>query len=319
MKIGIITANPAELHRRFMEAVPPEMETSVVADSASDEDKISACRDTDAIILVAPTVRAEVLRQCPKVKLLQGTRAGYERLDLEAINALGIPFANNGGSNAIPVAEHSVALMLALGRGIVRQAKNVRERRWNQGLREVPTWELSAKRVGIIGLGPIGRATARILTGFGCDTVYNKTSPAAPEVEEELKARYLPLDELLSTSDVVTVHVSLTEHTRKLIAARELALMKPTADLINTSRGAVIDETALVHALTSGGLAGAGLDVLEEEPAPEDNPLLGLDNVIVTPHQSGISREYTPRSAAFAFANVRRACLGEPIQSLVTA
>ncbi len=317
MKVGIITVNPPELQRRFMEAAPPDMETAVVSDSTSDEEKIAACRDADAIILVSPSVSVEVLRHCPRVKLLQGTRAGYENLDLKAINALGIAFANNGGSNAIPVAEHSVALMLALCRGIVRQVRNIQENRWNEGLREFPTWELSGKRVGIVGLGPIGRATARIVTGLGCEAVYYKTSPALRDVEEALQARFMALDELLSTSDVVTLHVALNESTRGLIGARELSLMKPTAILINTSRGAVIDESALVEALSNSRLAGAGLDVLQEEPVDEGNPLLKLSNVIVTPHQSGISREYSPRSAAFAFANVRRALLGEPVQSLI--
>ncbi len=318
MKVGIITWSTPERHRQFMESAPADIETAVVADTASNEEIIAACHDADAIILSAPKVSVEVLRECPNLKLLQGILAGYDQLDLKAISALGIPYANNGGGNAIAVAEHSVGLMLALGRGIVRQANNVRERRWNQGMREVPTWELTAKRVGLIGLGPIGRATARLLTGFGCDTVYYKTSPATAEVEGELPARYVPLDELLSTSDVVSIHVSLTESTRNLIGARELGLMKPTALMINTSRGAVIDQTALYEALAGGRLAGAGLDVLVEEPSPEDNPLLDLGNVIVTPHQSGGSLESGPRSAAFAFANMRRALLGEPIQSLIT-
>ena len=153
--------------------------------------------------------------------------------------------------------------------------------------------------------------------GFGGETVYYKRTPALSALETELRAKYVPFDELMSTSDAISVHLALTAESRQLIGAREIGLMKPTAIIVNTSRGGVIDERALYEALRDGRIAGAGLDVLEQEPTPNDNPLLDLDNVIVTPHQSGVSRESGPRGTRFALENARRAVNGEPILSVI--
>lgn len=319
MKIAIVTTPTPERQKQFTQAAPPDVECVFVADSGSDEEKIAALKDAEAVIMGSPTANLtpDILRHCPRVKLVQSILAGYDRIDVKGMSELGIPFANNGGGNAVPVAEHAMALMLALGRPIVTQSRNARERKWNQGLRGASSWELTGKRVGILGLGPIGQAMARMLKGFTTDVVYHKRTQASPELEAELGVRYVSLDELMSTSDAITVHLALTADSRKLIGAREIALMKPTAFIVNTSRGGVIDEQALYEALRDGRIAGAGLDVLEQEPTPDDNPLLDLENVIVTPHQSGISRESGPRSARFAFENARRAVLGEPLQSVI--
>ena len=318
MRIGIVTWNSPERHKLFMEQAYPDMKTSVVADSASDEEKIEACRDADVIILVAASLSVDVVKVCPNVKLLQGIGAGFDKVDVRAINALGVPYANNGGSNAIPVAEFTVSFISGLARGVFRGAQNAKDGNWNSGLSETPSWEIEGKRVGIIGMGAIGQRVAKMLTGFDCDTVYYKRMPVSTELEQELHARYLPLDELLRTSDVVTMHNSLNKSTIGMIGKEQLAMMKPSAFIVNTTRGACIDQEALYEALTTGGIAGAGLDVLAEEPTSSDNPLWKLANVIITPHQSGISQESISRSAAFAFANARRAALGESIQSLVT-
>jgi phosphoglycerate dehydrogenase-like enzyme len=319
MKVAVITAITPERQQTFKNAALPDMELTFVADAGTPEEMAAGCKDADAIILGAPTANltADILRQCPNVKLVQSILAGYDRIDVKGMSDLGVPFANNGGSNAVPVAEHSLGLLLALGRGIVRGARSAREKRWNEGSRGVPTWELTGKRVGIVGLGPIGQAMARMLVGFGGETVYYKRTPASPQLEAELKAKFVPLDELMSTSDAIAVHLALTPETRGLIGAREIGLMKQTAIIVNTSRGAVIDEKALYEAIRDGKIAGAGLDVLEQEPTPPENPLLDLDNVIVTPHQSGISRESGPRGTRFAIENVRRAVLGEPILSVI--
>ncbi len=317
MKIGIITAPSRQ--PQFSQVASPDMELVFVSDEATDDEKAMGLKDVEAVLLGAPTalISLDVLRQCPNVKLVQSIMAGYDRFDIKGMSDLGIAFANNGGGNAVPVAEHALGMLLAMGRNIVRQAANTKARKWNEGMRAFPTWELSGKRVGIVGLGPIGQAMARLLLGFGTDTVYYKRTPAAPELEADLKARYVSLDELMSTSDAISVHLALTPQSRQLIGAHEIGLMKPTAIIVNTSRGAVIDEAALYEALKDGRIAGAGLDVFEQEPTPNDNPLLDLDNVIATPHLSGGSRESGPRSARFAMENVHRALQGEPIRSLI--
>jgi len=316
VKIGIVTWNSGERHKLFMEQAYPEMETCIVADSASDEEKIEACRDVEAIIMVAASISVDVLKSCPKVKLLQGIGAGFDKVDVKAINALGIPYANNGGSNAIPVAEFTLSLITGIARGVFRGIQNAKEGNWNSGLRETPSWEITGKCIGIIGMGAIGQRVARMLVGYDCDTVYYKRNRLSSELELKLHARYLPLNELLQISDVVTMHNSLNSSTIGMIGREQLAMMKPSSFLINTTRGACIDQQALYESLIDGRIAGAGLDVLEQEPTPRDNPLWQLNNVVITPHQSGISQESVTRSAAFAFANVRRAVLGEVIQSL---
>lgn len=318
MKIGIVTMNSPERHRLFMEHAYPEMEVSVVSSTASDEEKIEACRNAEAVIMAAPGISLDFLQHCPNVKLLQSTFAGYDNVDIKGINDLGIAFANNGGGNAIPVAEYTMGLISGFTRGVFRGVQNAKAGNWSTGLREFPTWELTGKCVGIIGMGAIGQRVARMLTGYECDTVYSKRNRLSPELEKELHARYLPLDELLQVSDFVTLHNSLNKSTRGMIGKEQLALMKPTSIIINTTRGACIDQDALYDALVNGGIAGAALDVLAEEPTPQDHPIWQLDNVVITPHQSGISRESVARSAAFSFANVRRAVLDEPIESLVT-
>ncbi len=317
MKIGIITA--PERQQQFTRVAQPDMECVFVSDAASDDEKAAGLKEVDAILVGAPTalLSVDVLRQCPNVKLVQSILAGYDRFDIKGMSELGVPFANNGGGNAVPVAEHALGMVLGLCRNIYRQAANARARKWNEGMRAIPSWELSGKRVGLVGFGPIGQAMARLLLGFGTDTVYYKRTQAPAEVEAELHARYVPLDELMSTSDVISVHLPLTPETRHLLGARELGLMKPTSVIVNTSRGGVIDEQALIEALQAGRIAGAGLDVTDPEPANDDNPLLDMDNVILTPHLSGGSRESGQRSARFAMENMRRAVLGEPIQSVV--
>jgi phosphoglycerate dehydrogenase-like enzyme len=318
MKIALVTTINPERQRIFMEHATPEMEVTIVSSTAPDEEKIEACRDAEAVILGAPGFSLDFLKHCPNVKLLQSILAGYDNIDVKGLNDLGIAFANNGGGNAIPVAEYTMGLINGVTRGVFRGVQSAKAGNWNAGLREFPTWELTGKCVGIIGMGAIGQRVAKMLTGYECDTVYTKRNRVSPEVEQELHARHVQLEELLRVSDYVTMHNSLNASTRGMIGKEQLAMMKPTAIIINTTRGACIDQDALYEALTNGTIAGAALDVLAEEPTPQDHPIWKLDNVVITPHQSGLSQESISRSAAFSFANVRRALLGEPIQSLIT-
>jgi phosphoglycerate dehydrogenase-like enzyme len=177
-------------------------------------------------------------------------------------------------------------------------------------------FELTNKTVGIIGLGPVGRHVAKRLTGFDTRTIYHDTVELPLEVQKNLKAQPVPMDELLRGSDIVGAHVPLTRRTRGMISERELAMMKPSAVLINTCRGPVVGEEALYRALVDGQIAAAGLDVLEEEPPSKDNPLLDLGNVVVTPHMAYQSVETSGRAAEFAYANISRALAGETPQSL---
>src|SRR5215510_12337115 len=187
-------------------------------------------------------------RAAPRLKLVQLLSAGYDNVDLQAARRAKVPVCNNGGANAISVAEHSLMLMLAGGR-------------WRGNGPAPRLYELYGKTLGIVGLGTIGKKTARLAQAFGMRLQYYDIRRLSEDAEDQLGVRFRLLRELLATSDVVSLHVPLNASTRGMIGAAELALMKPLAILINTSRGPVIDETALYQALSTGKLFGAGLDV----------------------------------------------------------
>ena len=301
----------------MLENAPDSLEVTVVDQTLPDEEKIELCRDADAII--SSDVTLNVLRQCPNVKIIQTLSAGYDRLDLESILEMGIPVANNGGANAISVSEQTIALMIGIGRNLMAQwDSTTRQRAWRSNLYQTDLTEITDKTVGIVGLGRIGRQVAKRLTGFDTRTVYYDIVDIPDDVRQEVKAEPVGFDELLQTSDFVSMHVPLTRRTRGMMSDREFDMMKPTAFFINLCRGPVVDEAALYRALTEGKIAGAGLDVLEVEPTPADNPLFDLDNVIITPHMAGQSQETALRAAHFAYGNILRVLNGNEAESLVT-
>jgi phosphoglycerate dehydrogenase-like enzyme len=171
--------------------------------------------------------------------------------------------------------------------------------------------------VGIVGLGRIGQRVARRLQGWDCRLIYYDVVNHPPTLEAELHVTKMPLDDLLRTADIVTLHVPLNRQTKGLISDREFGLMKPTAILINACRGPVVDEAALIRALKAQKIMAAGLDVLEEEPTPADNPLLDMDNVLVTPHLAAFAQESFEKSRAFAIQNAARVAGGEAPESVV--
>ncbi len=301
----------------MLDNAPDNLEVTVVDRTLPAAEQIALCRDADAII--SSEVTTDVLRECPNVKLIQTLSAGYDRMDLETILEMGIPVANNGGANAISVSEQTIALMIGIGRNLMAQWETAsRQRQWRGNLYQTDLSEVTDKTVGIVGLGRIGRQVAKRLTGFDTRTIYYDMVDVPADVQQEIKAEPVGFDELLETADIVTLHVPLTRRTRGMMSDGEFDRMKPSAFLINLCRGPVVDEAALYRALTEGKIAGAALDVLEVEPTPEDNPLFDLDNVIITPHMAGQSRETALRAAHFAYANILRALNGEELESLVT-
>jgi phosphoglycerate dehydrogenase-like enzyme len=228
--------------------------------------------------------------------------------------------ANNGGGNSWAVAEHTVALILALYRRLLQCDRSTRQGTWRDAIMDgMNTYLLADKSVGIVGLGRIGKKVARRLKPFETRLIYNDLL-AFPDYERELAMPRVSLDELLRRSDIVTLHVPLTSKTRGFIGRRGLfELMKPTAILINTCRGPVVDEPVLIEALKKGRIRGAGLDVFEREPINPDNPLLKLENVVLTPHGAGGAYEGWFRQADFAFGNIMRVYRGLPPESVVTS
>jgi len=250
-------------------------------------------------------------RSVPKLKLMQLLSAGYDDVDIEAARRAKVPVCNNGGANAISVSEHAMMLMLAVSRRVVWQHGNVSGGRWRGNGPAPRMYEVFDKTLGIVGLGTIGKKVARLGRAFGMRVQYYDIARLPEHEEDALGVRFRLLRELLSTSDVVTLHVPLNDSTRHMIGSAELALMKPEAIIVNTSRGPVIDEPALTRALLDNKLFGAGLDVFDQEPPPPNNPLLKLDNVLLTSHFAGPTWDNHVARFRNAFDNVQRVHRGE--------
>ena len=302
----------------LQQLAPDSLELRQVDPDLSDDEMIEALAVVEAVIAFPPKFSTAVAEQCPDLKFIQALAAGYEDIDVAAMRRLGISVANNGGSNAVSVSEHCLGLMLALYRRLMDAWQNTKSGKWTDGIGHLPfRSEITGKTVGIVGFGNIGRQVARRLTGFDCRILYFDFIDETPGRELEFGARFTPMDELLRQSDIVTLHVPHTAETTGLISKRELGLMKRSAILINACRGPVVDEDDLIDALRSGEIAGAGLDVLIEEPTPPDNPLLSMDNVIVTPHWAGGTREGSERSLKFSVDQCVRLSQDRPLLSLV--
>jgi phosphoglycerate dehydrogenase-like enzyme len=247
----------------------------------------------------------------PRLRLIQLLSAGYDAVDLLAARRARVPVCNNGGANAISVAEHALLLMLAVSRRVIWQHASVSGGRWRGNGPAPRMYELNNKTLGIVGLGTIGKKVARLAQAFGMRVLYYDIARLSEDAEDALGVRFRLLRELLAEADIVSMHVPLDHSTRGMIGAGELALMKPLAILVNTARGPVVDERALQAALAGGRLFGAGLDVFDPEPPASVNPLLKLDNVVLTAHFAGPTWDNHVARFRNAFDNVQRVARGE--------
>ncbi len=251
-------------------------------------------------------------KSAPKLKLIQLLSAGYDRVDIEAARRAGVPVSNNGGANAVAVAEHAIMLMLAVCRRLVWQHSMTASGRWRgNDVANVRLYELYGRTLGIIGLGNIGKKVARMAQAFGLTVQYFDILRMTEDAADALGVRFRLFDEVLRSADIVSLHVPLTPQTRHMIGAAQFAKMKPTAYLINTCRGPVVDEKALIEALNNNTIAGAGIDVFDQEPPPSDNPLFGMANVVLTPHFAGPTWDNQQARFRNGFDNVQRVARGE--------
>lgn len=296
---------------------PAEFAVTTASSKLPPEEQVKLTQDADFIILFPGIISAEALRAAQKLKLIQLVSAGFDTLDIDLCKELEIPVSNNGGTNSTDVAEHTITLILAWYRQLGAMDRNVRTGKWEAIDSGVSTYTINGKTVGLVGLGNIGRKVARLLRAFGATVYYTDAFPAPPEVEQELGVTRVSLDELLAQSDIVSLHVPLNNETRGLMGEAQFAKMKPSALLVNTCRGPVVNEAALIKALQNKQIAGAALDVLEKEPPAPDNPLFAMDNVLLTPHIAGVTRDTWARRGEFIFANLQRVWRGEPPQAVI--
>jgi len=305
---------------RLIERAPAGLEVGSVGPDANDAEVRAAIRDADIVVAWRVQPTAETLGTAKRLKLVQSLGAGVNLDWVSSLAEFGIPVANNGGANSVAVAEHAIMLMIALGRGLESQMLQVRAGQYRKGLFERwdQTHEIAGRRVGIVGLGHIGFNVARRLSGWRADIVYHDIATMPPEREQAANATRVGLDELLRTSDIVTLHTPLTPASRGMIGQRELNLMKRDALLVNTSRGPVIDEAALIEALRTRRIRGAALDVTEEEPIPAGHPLLDLENVVLTPHAAMLAVESLEKAFDFALQNAARLMAGDEPEAIVT-
>jgi len=273
-------------------------------------EQLRRVRDADVILNSRGAVRwpGELLRQLPRLRLICAFAIGTDSIDLAAAQELGITVCNVPGRTAPMVAEHALALMLAAAKRVVYQTDELRAGRWGS---QPDNIFLQGKTLGVVGLGHIGSRVAALGQAIGMRVIAWTFHPS-PERAARLGVTLVELDDLLRQSDVVSLHLRLTAESRGLIGARELGLMKPGAILVNTARGALVDEAALVAALEAGHLAGAGLDVFREEPLPPDAPILRCRHVVLTPHNADTTPEGIDAVNAGAIDNAIAFLEGRP-------
>ena len=311
-KVVFLTGLPEQIVEVVLGYNPEGWTTSVVRDDMPLEDQKGAVADADFIMVYRAYFHDDVLCAARKVRVVQTLAAGYDSLNLRLMRELEVPCCNNGGANSLAVADHAVLLMLTLYKQLLAADMSTREGRWSQPISGANTFEMAGKLVGILGFGNIGRQVAKRVQGFDARVQYFDLFPQSPEREQELSVTRVGLEELFATSDIVTCHTPLTPATRHIVSRDLISKMKRTAILINTSRGPVVDESALIDALSEGRIAGAGLDVFETEPIDPGNPLLSMDNVVVTPHSAGTTWDTWFRRAEFAYRNMKGVWDGEP-------
>ena len=315
-KVVFLTGLPDVIVDVVTSYSPAGFTTAVVDGRQPERDQIEAISDADFIMVYRAELSDNVLKAAPKARMVQLLSAGYDTMNLKLMRELEIPCANNGGANSWAVADHAVLLMLSLYKRLVQSDKATRDGRWNEPIDGANTFEMADKLVGVLGIGNIGRRVARRVQGFDARVHYYDKYGLSQAQERELDVRGVTIKELFITSDIVTCHTPLTPETHRIVSAEMLALMKPTAILINTSRGPVVHEAALIEALQRNKIAGAGLDVFEKEPVEPDNPLLTMDNVVVTPHSAGTTWNTWFRRAEFAYRNMKGVWEGQPPQAI---
>jgi phosphoglycerate dehydrogenase-like enzyme len=296
--------------------IPPGFRLEAIPRDCPKPEKLGLYARADFLMLFSADPSPDEFEALKSVKLIQLLSAGYNKFDMATANRMRIPVANNHG-NAIAVAEFSILLMLALLRKLAIHEQTTRAGQWLEHRLMADLGELAGRTVGLIGMGHVGREAARRLRSFDASLLYFDVRRLSDEDENRLGLLFAPLTELVEASDIISIHAALTPQSKGLIGPKEFDLMKPTALLINTSRGELLDQAELVRRLTERRIAGAALDVFTQEPPPSDDPLFLLDNVLVTPHMAGATLDTWARRLRISYRNFQSLRAGRPAEFIV--
>ena len=304
---------PVHLIKPILDEIDAEL---VIARPTTDPEIIEAGRDADAIIMHGSVpFTKEIISQLKRCKVVCRTGVGVDRMDLQAAEEFGIKICNAAGCNSIEVAEQTIGLLIAISRKLVRMNQYVRDGKWRRHTAELHAYRgrvyrIAGRTLGIVGLGHVGRQVAPRAQGLKLN-VQAVDPYLAQKIARDLGVKLISLDELIRTSDFISLHAPLTSHTRKMFGKAQFEAMKPTAYLINCARGGLVDTDALYDALVAGKIAGAALDVTDPEPLPPDHRILTLPNVIVTCHTAANSDESYVDCQTHAAREVARVLRGE--------
>ncbi len=308
-----------ELWDIFLAAKPKDWKDfTLVSPDDGEQKMLKEMEDADYLLpIMAWPVTPKMIGVAKHLKLIQTPWQGTETLPVKEALEKGIYVANGGGANAISVAEYTTLLILACLKRLLQFNQSIREGKWRGTMDRKGSHELYDRTVGIVGFGNIGRRVAKLCYAYGANIIFYEKMFVPYALRADSKAKPVTLDELLAKADIVTVHVPSLTSTKKMIGWNEFNKMKPSAYIVNTSRGANIDEAALIRALKEGKIAGAGIDVFEQEPTDPKNPLLNMPNVVATPHSAGNTWENWVPTFETVWGNVERVSKGqEPINRI---
>ena len=310
MKIALAGPYPAGTLEGFQALLPNHTIQPIAT-----QEEYEALTDVECVIVRVLKTPEAVLANKPNLKAVIRWGAGYDSVDIQAAGRRGILVLNTPGVNAYAVAELAVGMMVILNRKVLGFWKNAQQGNWDRGA--FSSLSLNHKTVGIVGGGNIGRRVAALVQAFGAQVIYYDAFRMAPEREQQLDMTYVSLEELVAQSDLISLHVPLLDSTHHIISAEQLSHMKPTACLINTARGGLIDDAALLQALQEGRLAGAGLDCVEDENPPVAQGLLAAPNVLITPHIGGSAADLADAMIPAIAASVQSVAQGGPVEHVV--
>ncbi|WP_207513642.1 D-2-hydroxyacid dehydrogenase [Longitalea luteola] len=306
------TLNPGDLSWKPVE----QFGEVTVYDRTQPQEIIDRCRDAQIVLTNKVPFNEATLAELPQLKMIAVTATGYNIIDVQAATKKNIIVCNVPAYGVASVAQHTIALLLELTNQVGKHAASVAAGEWTKSpdfsYQKAPLTELAGKTMGIVGWGNIGQQTARIAQALGMELCYHN-----PRKKENAFAPWLPLPELFAKSDVVSLHCPLTPDNTGFVNAELIARMKPSAYIINTARGPLINEQDLADALNTGRIAGAGLDVLSAEPPSAQNPLLSAKNCIITPHNAWVSKEARQRVMDITINNIAAFLNGVPVNKVI--